>query len=474
MEVLEKVRLYIARHKMLEPNDRVIVAVSGGPDSVALLHFLHFLQDSLNITLHVAHLNHMFRGEEAKAEAEFVRELAGRLGIPCTVEERDVPLYAREKGLSPQVAAREVRYQFFLDVLNKAGASKVALGHHADDQAESILINIFRGSGLRGLGGISPVRENRYIRPMLSIRRAEIEKYCKDNGLAYKIDSSNLKDYYKRNKIRNQLIPILEKGYAPGIVMTLVRMAEIARSEDTLLEQMAQQVFEDLLVSQGKHDLILDRNKLAIQPESLARRVVRTAFARLIGSKNDLSYEQVEKVINQLSADGKERILELPLGVKVRIDYQHISFTTEKEFVFTQGYEYNLEVPGSLNILELDLHLESRVLSKGELDLTPSKLDPNVAVFDYDKIDLPLIVRSKRDGDIFVPFGLGRKVKLKKFFIDRKVPRSRRNEIPLVVEKSTGRIIWVTGIRTTDGTEICESSTKIILLRLESGNSSNM
>ncbi|RYD03989.1 hypothetical protein N752_16495 [Desulforamulus aquiferis] len=189
------------------------------------------------------------------------------------------------KGLSSQVAAREVRYDFFNRVLTKLGAERLALGHHADDQAESVLLNIFRGTGTNGLAGMLPFRDKLYMRPLLTVRRAEIEQYCKDNGLSYRLDSSNFKKVYRRNKIRAELIPLLEKEYSPGLVPLLGRLAELARSDEDYLEAEASKVFKEVLLSKEKTHIAISRQKLSLQPTALARRVIRNCWGAWWGKR---------------------------------------------------------------------------------------------------------------------------------------------------------------------------------------------
>ncbi|MCL5780505.1 MAG: tRNA lysidine(34) synthetase TilS [Firmicutes bacterium] len=470
MEVLARVRKEIARHKMVEPGQLIIVGVSGGPDSVALLHIFRSLAGELGISLHVAHLNHLFRGEEARKDACFVRELCLRWKIPCTVEERNVPAYAREKRLSAQVAAREVRYQFFYDVLEKTGGNKIALAHHANDQAESVLMNFLRGAGLSGLSGIPPVRDNLFIRPLLSIRREEILQYCQGHGISFRTDSSNLKTLYRRNKLRHRLIPLLEQEYSPGLVNILNRMAEQVRSEDEFMEDLARHAYKQVLLSQETTGLVLDRIRLARQPVALARRIIRIAWENIRGSKQDLTFEHVEHLVERLWGGGPERVWQLPVGINVRLTYDTLAFLARERQAPMTTCE--LPVPGSV-VTETGLKITSQVIRREELLWHPGELPAHQAVLDYDRVTLPLMVRFRREGDVLVPFGLGKRVKLKKMLIDRKVPRHLRDQIPLVVEQKTDRIVWVAGIRLADDVAVGHSTEKVILLSLENGNDSN-
>lgn len=472
MEVLDRVRTDISRYQLIQAKQRVVVGVSGGVDSIVLLHILNGLQEELDISLHVAHLNHMFRGEEAKEEADFVNAVCHDWGIPCTIAERDVAAFGSERGLTDEVAARIVRYQFFSEVLEKTESHKIALAHHADDQAETVLLNLLRGAGLKGLAGIAPLRENLYIRPMLHVRRREIEQYCQEYGLSFRIDSSNLKTIYRRNKVRHQLIPLLEKEYSPGLVTILSRMAEQIRSEEDYLEALATKAYTEVVVGSEGRGVKLDRRKLTGQPLVLARRILRLAWQNVRGTKQDLTYEHVESLIRLVMQPGPERIIELPGFIKVRLSYDTLFLMTsgeEQAGFLKSGY---LQVPGRSPIGEGE-YITSQLLDREELTRNPREYPSSLVALDADKIALPLLFRPRVEGDSFIPFGLGKRVKLKKFLIDRKVPRYLRDEIPLIVEEKSGKIIWVAGIRLADGVGITESTKKVILLCLENGNDTN-
>ncbi|GAB6179128.1 tRNA lysidine(34) synthetase TilS [Desulfotomaculum defluvii] len=470
MEVLERVYTEITQNPMVIRGQRVIVGVSGGLDSVVLLHILNCLRKDLGIFLHVAHLNHMLRGEEAKEDALFVQALCQEWGIPCTAEERDVPAYAQTKKVSFEVAAREIRYQFFCKVLKKTAGDKIALAHHANDQAETVLMNLLRGSGLKGLSGITPIRDNLYIRPLLKISRYEIEQYCQQKGLSYRIDRSNLDTKYRRNKLRHQLIPLLEKEYAPGLVGNLSRMAEQIREEDQFLECLAREIYQKVLRGMDESVLILDRNELMKQPVVLLRRIIRIVYQQLNGTKQGLAFEHVDNLINHLIRGGPEKIIEMPAGIIVRLASDRLDVSKGMMERQTMTVSYFLEVPGSVTID--GIKVSSRIINKDEMSMAPWELPPNIVAIDYNCVSQPLEVRFRKEGDVFIPFGLGKKIKLKKLLIDSKIPRHLRDQIPLVVETTSGRIIWVCGIRLADHIGLTSLTQKVILLSLENGNDS--
>ena len=447
MQLTERIYQFIATHQLLTKGDVVLVAVSGGPDSIALLHILYTLREQLGISLHGAHLDHMFRGLESQKDAQYVQQFCASLDIPCTAESIDVSSYGKEHRLSNQVAAREVRYHFLNRVAEKYQAQKIALGHHADDQAETILLNLMRGTGVGGLGGIAPLRDHRYVRPLLAVRRKEIEQYCQNHDLNYRIDSSNKKTVYMRNKVRLELLPHLEEHYNPEIVLSLGRLAELSREENQYIEGQASKKFEHLANFNGTDMLELPLGEFNNQPLALRRRLVRMVWQKLIGTAMDLSYHHVQTVLDQCKKLGTGRV-ELPAGLRCKIAYGKIIFTlNEKPRHSKQPLAtcYALPAPGDLLVPELGITIKTQIYNRSQLKENANAMPANQAVFDFTKITDQLSVRTRRPGDRFTPQGAGGTVKLKKFLIDQKVPQGERASIPLIC--SGDKIIWVSGLR---------------------------
>ncbi|WP_347489706.1 tRNA lysidine(34) synthetase TilS [Desulfoscipio sp. XC116] len=461
MSLIQLVTEYIRRYNMVATGETVVVGVSGGPDSMALLHILYRLRETLGINLVVAHLNHRFRGAEADADAQFVLDAARRLQLTAFVEARDVPAYSRGRGISPQVAAREVRYSFLGEVAVKTGASRVALGHHADDQAETILLHILRGTGAGGLKGMLPVRDDFYIRPLLAVRRREIEHYCRRHDLAARLDSSNVKPKYMRNRVRLELLPTLEKKYNPNLVESLNRLSEICRDEDDYLEHQAEQVFLDARLASPGNAVCLDAGRLSVVPRALLRRVMRRAWTEVCGDQADLNYRHIEQVIAIINGGGGYRQITLPRGITFKKYYEVLEFTLDREFKEIPFYQYFLKVPGITFVPEVGLSIGAEVLPVGRA-MQPSGLDSWQVILDYDRLATPLIVRRRLSGDRFSPLGLDGTVKLKKFFIDRKIPRHSRDCIPLVL--SGDDIVWVAGMRPGEKWKVTENTVKCLRL----------
>ncbi|WP_027364267.1 tRNA lysidine(34) synthetase TilS [Desulfotruncus alcoholivorax] len=444
MPLVQLVAEKIKEHAMVTAGETIVVGVSGGADSVSLLHILYRLKDELKIRLVVAHLNHRFRGEEADADARFVSELAERLHLEAYVESRDVPAYKNARGVSDQVAAREVRYNFLSEVAAKTGAARVALGHHADDQTETILLHFIRGTGTRGLRGMLPVRDNFFIRPLLTIRRKEIESYCQQHGLAYRHDASNDKTKYFRNKLRLELVPLLESNYNPNLIQAINRLGEIIREEDIYLDQQAGKAYRQARLESGGGTVRLERDRLLAIPPALRSRVIRLAWFELCGDRDDLEYKHINKVLEIIKDGGGYRQIAFPRGVTCVINYNLVELTLNHDKEAVPFYQYRINIPGITPIPEVGMSIGAQLLAREEVAYL-SGAEPWEAILDYDKLSMPLVVRRRLNGDRFMPLGLDGTIKLKKFFIDNKIPLKIRDYIPLVVSGSD--IVWVAGQR---------------------------
>lgn len=447
MQLTERTYQFITNHQLISPGDAVLVAVSGGPDSIVLLHLLHTLKERLGISLFGAHLDHMFRGRASQQDAQYVRQFCAALEIPCVIESIDVTSYGKKHHLSSQVAAREVRYHFLNRVADQYQARKIALGHHADDQAETVLLNLLRGTGLNGLAGIAPMRNGRYIRPLLAVRKQAIEQYARTLDLAYRVDSTNYQPVYLRNKIRLALLPHLEEHYNPEIVAALGRLAELSREENKYIEEQTASVFEQLASHRGSDTIILPRKKFNGQPVVLRRRLVRLIWKELMGTAKDLSYQHVEIVLAQCRRPGAG-IVELPAGLSCSLNYDEITFSLNNQPQHVPAPwdgSRLLSVPGKLSLPELGVAIETYLYNRQQLKVAVDALPANQAVFDWDTITDQLKICTRQPGARFAPQGAGGTVKLKKFFIDQKIPRAKRWSIPLIC--SGDEIIWVTGYR---------------------------
>ena len=444
LDLFSQVKSTIERYKMILPGDTILAGVSGGADSVALLHLLNRLKEELRFKLYAGHLNHMFRGEEAEGDARLVESLAQQWSIPLVNESINVPEYLRKHGLSPQAGAREVRYLFFEKNAGIIGANRVALGHHADDQAETVLLNLIRGSGISGLGGIPPVREGRYIRPLLDTRREQIELYCKAFGIPYRMDSSNLKMVYLRNRIRLELIPLLEGKYNPAVVKSLNRLAGIARDEDEYMDSVARAAFGDVVQYREAGRVMISIEKIESLPPAIRRRIIRMACMEVAGFGGMPSFDHVEAVWELAESQVHQGKLDLPGGLRLLKRYRFLEIITEKEGRQVPFYRHKLQIPGSTVIPEIGRVMVSRVLEVSQAG-DPRQYCDQEALLDLDSIRGTVLVRKRMEGDSFYPLGMKGRAKLKNIFIDLKVPREDRDAIPIVT--CGNDIVWVAGFR---------------------------
>lgn len=439
--LINKVERYIRLHRLLDEGDKVLVAVSGGPDSLCLLHVLNALAAGLKLELIVGHLDHRFR-PEARQEAEAVEALAAAWSIPFEGTAANVTDYAARNHLTAQEAARHVRYRFLLAAAQKHGAVKIAVGHHKDDQVETVLFNLLRGTGPDGLSGMRPRRmigPAELIRPLLGITRLEIEDYCRRNRLNPAIDASNLKTGYTRNKIRLELIPYLEQNYNPGIKEALERLASMAASDRNYLEAAAEKVRASLCRDNGK-SIFLERSRLNRLPEALRGRVVRLSLERFIGRKK-INWCRIRQLLALTETGGPAREVQLPGGVRAYSSYRHLIITREARSPITPLEVLPLPVPGT-TFLPGRGELSAKVKAVEDLIWPPA---PEQAYLDYDTVPQPLIVRNRRPGDHFFPHGAPGSKKLKDFLIDHKIPSHRRDYYPLVMAEDT--VVWVAGLR---------------------------
>jgi tRNA(Ile)-lysidine synthase len=468
-----RVLRYVRDRAVLRPGERVLAAVSGGPDSTALLLILSRLAPSLDLTLTAAHFDHGLRGRlAARRERSYVEALCRRLGVPLQVGAGDTRAQARTHGLSREEAARELRYAFLAEAAAAAGCTVVATGHTAGDQVETVLLHIIRGSGLAGLAGMTargpwPLsgREGLDVgRPLLCLRRQETADYCREEGLEPVVDPSNVSPAFLRNRVRLELLPLLRQ-YNRRIDSALLRLAEAAGADLAVLEGMAADV---LSPGGGGQAVVLCRRRLAELPEGLRRHALRLAVRRLLGDLRDLHGDHIDALLAGL-ARGVGYHLDLPRGLRFDVGYEEATLALEREegaafrpapsSVFqTAPPEAPLTVPGVTSWGPWLVEAELRPADGG-----PPAVDPWQAWLDADVTGEDLRVRSWRPGDRFRPLGLGGEKKLQDFFVDARIPRAQRDAIPLVCGKPG--IVWVVGHRIDERARVTEATHRLLRLR---------
>lgn len=450
----------LSKYNMIKAGEKIIVGVSGGPDSVCLLYLFYKLQKQLDISLEVAHLDHMFRGKESREDALFVKNLCIQWNIPFHEKRVNVPKYIEKTGLSPEDAARRARYAFYLAVKKETGAHKVATGHNRDDHEETVLMNILRGSGLEGLVGIDPVRDF-YIRPLIEISRKDIEEYLENNNIPFRIDSTNLEPEYFRNRLRLELIPLIQKKYCPHLGLSLRRLSEIARRDLSFIDEETHKAFEKGVKIKDKRAYI-DINKFIFLPEAIQYRLLRLVVEHLSGDTKDFEYRHGDLLSRFIKTASVGSWIDLPKGLAGEKRYN--SFIIHREpFKEVSDYYYTLDVPGQLFIGESEITIYAYTKRRDSLLIKDT--NSLIALLDYDKIKANLIVRNRRPGDKFVPLGSKNFKKVKDFFIDEKIPRRLRNNIPII--EANNKIIWIGGMRIDDRFKITAETKDILVLKME-------
>jgi tRNA(Ile)-lysidine synthase len=454
----------ILEHNLIAAGEKLVVAVSGGADSVCMLHVLAQHQRGLGVELHVAHLDHRLRGAESDSDASYISDLADKLDLPVTIGCRDVMAYRDEQGGSLEEAAREVRYSFLAEVAVKIGTTKVAVGHTRDDQVETILMHLLRGAGLAGLRGLQPrsllkfdEEQVEVVRPLLVVTRQETWDYCQRYNLQPRTDSSNESIDFLRNRVRRELLPQL-KNYNPSIDKALLRLATLAGDDVLFIEQQASRLWRE--VATEENDVIyLDLGKINGLPRAMQRQMFRLSIAGLAGSLKDFEAEHIESMMDFLSKPAG-RSLYLPHGLTLSTEYGRLVLASAAAsscpFPPLEA-SFHIHVPGETRLPGWQVKAE----------VFPS-VDDNVksgfaASFDLDKAGRKLMVRQRLRGDRFQPLGMNQTKKLQDFMVDARIPRSWRGRIPLVC--SPEQILWVVGWRIDDRVKVTEATKNV--LRLE-------
>ena len=450
---------FIKENSMFNKGDKVIVAVSGGPDSTCLLYILNDIKDKIGITLVGAHLNHCLREGDAEKDELYAKKTCESLNIEFYSKKVDVHRIAAQKNLSCEMAGREERYQFFRELLISLDANKVALAHNANDQAETVLMRIMRGTGIEGMVGIKPVRDKIYVRPILHLSRKEIEKYCEDNAISPRIDKSNLENIYARNKVRLELIPYMEQNFNKDIIRTLNRLSDTVKKDNDYLIDISQKEFKKHCEIEGQR-VIINKNAFRLH-EAILSRIVRSA---LLEVNNDLyNFEKVHITsVIELQRHETGKSIMLPANIIVENCYGNMHIFARGKVINYNSNQYSLNIHQKNIIHPLNVVIEMDVKSK--LQNTLFKGTDYIKNFDYDKILGPIILRYREDGDKFMPLGMTGNKKIKDLFIDLKIPKSKRNEIPLICFGND--ISWVVGYRVSEKFKVSKDTKNILRIRI--------
>jgi tRNA(Ile)-lysidine synthase len=443
---------------MFSGGESVLIGLSGGPDSVCLLHILHDIRDAFKLTLNAVYVDHGLRPDETGQEISFCKRRCEDLDVPFVTKSIDVKSYAREQKMNVQEAARLLRYWTFDQAAHEMNAAKIALAHTSDDQAETLLMRLFRGSGPRGLAGIPPVRKN-IVRPLIETERKDIERFLDDRKIGFMVDSSNAKEHYLRNRIRLSLVPLL-KELNPDITETLSKTAEILRDEEKYFEFIVTKTLMKLISRKTDSRIELFLTPLEAMEKVILRRVLRRVLEET-KSLRGISFIHIEDIISLIKRGKAGDRLYLRGEIRTIKGYSTLILTSEPPLTLTTC---SLEIPGETILREAGVLIKASI-SEPPVEHQGSGLEADIGLFDADKLAFPLIARPREDGDFFHPAGFGKRKKIQDFFVDEKVPRDERDSTPLIV--SGEDIIWVLGYREDDRFKVTEATKKVLRLEVK-------
>ena len=475
--MLSKVRDYVKKHQMLQKGDTLVVGVSGGADSVCLLFVLAELRLDYDLELLVVHVNHGIR-EEAGQDADYVKNLCARLEIPFFLFEEKVERLAKEEGLSTEEAGRKLRYECFDKVLGKqageklqVGKAKIAVAHNQNDRAETMLFNLFRGSGLTGLGSIRPVREN-VIRPLLCLSRREIEAFLDEKGISYREDATNKEDLYARNKIRNRVLPYVEEEISAGATEHIALAAQRVSESQEYISRTVEELFEKYVVREEKGILSVFVPDMLSIHSFLRGELILSMFECLVPYRKDIGALHVSRVEDLILQPGNRQV-SLPYGMEAKRRYDVITLSLQKDENDSKSdkewdpvrvdmdgeSEREVALPGGETLIFTEIPYQ-----KG-LDIPQNQY---TKWFDYDKIKNYITVRTRLTGDYLTINEALQKKSLQDYMVDAKIPKEQRDEVWLLADGH--HIVWAVGYRISQEYKVTENTKRILQVRLIGGN----
>ena len=451
---------------LIEQGEGVVVGLSGGYDSVCLLHVLHSLSEILNIKLYAVHINHMLRGMEANADEQYAAELCRELGIQFSAIHVDVGAIAEECGVSLEEAGRDVRYREFYECAKAVGAAKIAVAHNRNDQAETVMMHIIRGSGTAGLVGMEYQR-GIIIRPILDITRDEIERYCREAGLSPRTDSSNLTEEFARNRVRLGLFPYISENFGINMVDSLCRLSVHAAEDNSFIDQCAQDAYNDAISNKKIGMIELKGEKLSELAPAIRNRVFKLAIVHIAGSSTGISSIHYG-FLSELVIKGRTGAqAELPGGIRAIYSYGTLKIIDSETVPIDAEpvkFSRTVDIPGTVFIPELNAELTATILSDINIESCRSLgYNPFMQFFDYGMMNKGINIRNRQKGDFFKPFRSNGTKKLKEYFIDIKIPREQRDRIPLLCIES--EVVWVIGDKISDKFRVTENTKSVLKIQ---------
>ena len=467
--MIEKVWRYVEEQHMLSENDYIVAGVSGGADSVCLLYMLLELQKKVPFSIHVVHINHMIR-EEAGEDAAYVEVLCRQHRLPFTLFYRDVEQEARKRKLSCEEAGRLLRYEAFYQVIQEyAGGKrgKIAIAHNKNDSCETFLFNLFRGSGLQGLSGIRPIREN-IIRPILCMERGEIEAFLKEKEISYCIDKTNLEDNYTRNRIRHHILPVAEKEISRNAVLHISEACQRMQEAYDLIQDLTKQACKDCVRVDEKGWHVLEKPFLGLH-KTIQSYCLREVLAQVAGSKKDLEAVHIRS-LQELMEKQCGRQLDMPYEIVAKREYDGICLTRRQEIQsecldehWMGQKEIQLLEAGKTVFISLSEQEELAIVLHKDFEWKNIPEKTYTKWFDYDKIKNNIVVRKRKKGDFLTINTMNQTKSLKAYFINQKVPKEDRDKIWLVADES--HIVWIIGERISSFYKISEATEQVIEIK---------
>lgn len=458
---MKRVEKYIQKYDMITTEDKVIAGISGGADSVCLFYVLLELQKKINFEFIAVHVNHQLRGADADADERFVQELCEKHGVKFEVFHQDVVSISKKRKQSFEEAGRAVRREAFEETMRKYGGTKIALAHHQNDNAETLLMNLSRGTGLKGLCGIRPVN-GVYIRPLLCMNRREIEHYLKERGEGFCEDATNSDTKYTRNSLRHLVIPVLEDKVNVQAVRHMNEMMEQICELEAYMEMQTDAAWEECVSCEGNEQFLMKKEAFQKYPEILQKRLIRRCIEKLGGGLKNIGQVHVEQILDLFEKQSGRR-LDLPENVQVRREYESVRIQKKQE---EQQVEWRQEliIPGENHLPEKNLTITCKLLEKNDDFFTQNIPQKNYTKwFDYDIIKSSLCVRTKKAGDR-IAVKRGQSQKLKSWFINEKIPAQKRGELLLLADRD--QILWIIGYRMSSAYQITESTQRILQVEI--------
>ncbi len=441
-----KIRLNLEKLNLGE-KEKLLLAVSGGPDSMAMLFAMKNISETMGFKLFIAHVNHGVRGELALRDQVFVEKTAKELNIPYYTKNVDMVAYGKELGISSEDAGRLLRYGFFREVLSNLGGGYICVAHNKNDQAETVLLRILRGTGVEGLKAMELISGD-IIRPLINVERTEIEDYIRDNKIETMLDHTNLQAIYSRNKVRLELIPYIQENFNPNIIDSLCRLSEIASWEMEIINKVVEKKFNLLVKNISSNSIIFKGDEFLSEDDSIKRKLIRRGIHHILGHLNGIQEVNVGTVLDLFNNGITGKAIHLPNNLMAIISYNDYVIKTRKEEAKDPNI-YKLHM-GVNRIEKLNMIVE--ISNVGEKDINFS--DKSIKYFNKDMIHGDISIRFRADGDRFVPFGGRGTKKIKDYFIDKKIPKDKRDMTPIIVDEE--KILWIVGLSIDDRVRVID------------------